>query len=64
MRCYTSVHEAYGGIDLHARTMVRLCRQPRQGGPGVMCTLPRNGALGERHDFSGQPISLSIADVA
>jgi hypothetical protein len=30
MRFYTKVHETYGGIDLHVRTMDCLYRQPRR----------------------------------
>ena len=30
MRFYTNVHEAYCGIDLHARSMDCLYRKPRR----------------------------------
>ena len=39
MRFYTRVHEAYCGIDLHARTMVRLYSQWRRGEPAP-CPAP------------------------
>jgi hypothetical protein len=31
MRCDTTPHQCYGGIDLHARTMVPLYREAGRG---------------------------------
>jgi hypothetical protein len=74
MRFYTTQHQYYGGIDLHARTMVPLCLKPGRrdsappehaSGPRLVpqghCALPgRSGRL-RRMDSSpgmGWPISV------
>jgi len=49
MRFYTRVYEAYCGIDLHARTMVRLYSQPRRRDPAppAYAHKPRELSQGE-----------------
>jgi len=59
MRFYTNVHEAYGGIDLHARSM-SVCSFNRDGEIMLHRKMPTRGMAKKNVKFQSSAFKLLI----